>query len=202
MARVPLQSVAGDGVAHRQREKGEPEGQHDDVHHLHAPSGEQNRAWSSRRARDAAILICMARRLLQPARSGVSCHWMDIFSRWKRLRLYRNLIKTRWWKVIRGRANAAGKGLKYCMYSAIGTARRRNRGADIPCDRMSVPAVPGREFIDGEGHSQASTPLLEIEPIHEHERHRRLRSSTQCGINVSAPIGKRDELRGAEIKKS
>jgi hypothetical protein len=34
-----LQSVAGDGVAHRQGEKGEAEGQHDDVHHLHAPSG-------------------------------------------------------------------------------------------------------------------------------------------------------------------
>ena len=33
----PLQSIAGDGVAHRQGEKGEAEGQHDDVHHLDAP---------------------------------------------------------------------------------------------------------------------------------------------------------------------
>ena len=29
----PLQSIAGDGVAHRQGEKCEPEGQHDDVQH-------------------------------------------------------------------------------------------------------------------------------------------------------------------------
>jgi len=33
----PLQSVAGDGVTHRQCEEGEADRQHDEVHHLHAP---------------------------------------------------------------------------------------------------------------------------------------------------------------------
>src|ERR1700730_14842135 len=58
-----LQSVAGDGVAHRQGEKGEAEGQHDDVHHLHAPSG-----WAEwccmvcTRARSIAVDVSQARR--------------------------------------------------------------------------------------------------------------------------------------------
>ena len=34
-----LESIAGVAVAHRQHEKAEPDGQHDDVHHLNAPDG-------------------------------------------------------------------------------------------------------------------------------------------------------------------
>jgi len=50
-----LQSVAGDGVAHREGEEGEAEGQHDDVHHLHAPSGRRNGALSLLGARVVPI---------------------------------------------------------------------------------------------------------------------------------------------------
>src|ERR1700730_2629766 len=54
----PLQSVTGEGVAHRQGEEGEAEGQHDDVQHLHAPSGGRNSALSFGRAR-CTVLICL-----------------------------------------------------------------------------------------------------------------------------------------------
>src|ERR1700730_6968206 len=51
---APLQSVASDSVAHRKREKGKAEGQHDDVHHLHAPSGRRNGTLSFVHAREYA----------------------------------------------------------------------------------------------------------------------------------------------------
>jgi hypothetical protein len=53
------ESVAGDGVAHRQGEKGEAEGQQDDVHHLHAPADGRFGAASRLFARDAPFLVCI-----------------------------------------------------------------------------------------------------------------------------------------------
>jgi hypothetical protein len=41
-----------------------------------------------------AMWICIkGPRFFHPVRSGLTCHLLDIFSRWKRARLYRNLIK-------------------------------------------------------------------------------------------------------------
>ena len=37
----PSEPIAGDGVADRQREEDEPDGEHDDVQHGDAPSDEQ-----------------------------------------------------------------------------------------------------------------------------------------------------------------
>jgi hypothetical protein len=59
MAVIPSKVVASDGVAHRQGEEDEAEGQHDDVHHLHAPSARQSGAYLS--APDTRTLICINR---------------------------------------------------------------------------------------------------------------------------------------------
>ena len=78
-----LQSVAGDGVAHRQDKKREAEGQHNYVHHLHAPE------------RMGGIVRCYwyVRAVCSDfGRSGIRCHSTNIFSRWKRPPRYRNLI--------------------------------------------------------------------------------------------------------------
>jgi hypothetical protein len=68
----PLQSVAGDGVTHRQGEKGEAEGQQNDVQHLHAPGG---------RRRCAVLHICSRCVIVDWHREDVTWHPTDIFSR-------------------------------------------------------------------------------------------------------------------------
>jgi hypothetical protein len=42
------ESIAGDGVADRQREESEPDGQHDEVKHFDAPGGARRAEYSER----------------------------------------------------------------------------------------------------------------------------------------------------------
>jgi hypothetical protein len=87
----PLQVIAGDGVAHRQGEEDEAETQHDDVQHLHAPSGAEWRRYYLVRA--APHLICIDRAKDSALfRQDMNCHLRDIFSRGEGRRLYRNLV--------------------------------------------------------------------------------------------------------------
>src|ERR1035437_10354731 len=93
--------VAGERVAHGQREKAEPEGQQDQVQHLDAPSDTQSLVGTRWRPYRCALTSVKSAKYFSPEAIVAPCeqrlrgtHRHKI-SRWKQGRRYRILIKMR-----------------------------------------------------------------------------------------------------------
>src|SRR3977135_693659 len=92
-----LEQIAGDRVADRQREEAEPDGDQDEIQHLHIPC---DASFSGHNERRKDRVILRAQRTPSRTRSAWfsawapnRCHLSRMFSRWNRGRSYRNPIK-------------------------------------------------------------------------------------------------------------